>query len=102
MPTFGTLMSKPNDSEVTMTIKTVASGIDDSDQHFKFIIVPICEGVEEEAIEFPFPDYQSGQFERVVIKAVEKGGSYVFRAVAKNIFGSSEPAYSPSIVLQGV
>lgn len=101
MPTFGTLMSKPNDSEVTMTIRTVASGINDPEQLFKFVIVPICEGVEEAGLEYPFPDYQSGQFERVVVEAVEKGGSYVFRAVATNIFGSSEPAYSPAIILQG-
>lgn len=101
-PTFGPLMSGPNPGEVTIMIRTVASGINDTEQGFRFIVAPVIGGVKGSEIAFPFPDYQSGQFETVIIENLEQGKSYIFYAVAANIFARSEPAYSPSITLQGL
>ena len=101
MPTFGALMSIPNSMDVTMMIRTVSSGVNDTHQQFGFIITPIVNGVRGDDRIFPIPNYQNGHFETVVLDGLEEGGSYIFSAEAMNIFGRSEPVYSSSISLEG-
>ena len=101
MPIIGALMSGPNPGDVTIMIRTVASGINDTQQDFRFIIAPMIDGVKGSEIMFPFPDYQSGHFETVTIENLQRGKSYIFCAVAANIFARLELAYSPAIILQG-
>ena len=101
VPNFGPLMSGPNTGEVVVMIKTVASGVNSSQHRFHFILTPIAGGIKEEEIDFPFPDYQSGQFVTVMVQGLQQGKNYIFRGVAANIFGRSEPAYSTSILLEG-
>ena len=101
MPIIGALMSGPNPGDVTIMIRTVASGINDTQQNFRFITAPMTGGVKGSEIVFPFPDYESGRFETVTIENLQQGKTYIFCAVAANIFGRSEPSYSPSVVLQG-
>ena len=96
MPMFGTVESSST-GEVTITIRTVASGVNDPHHQFRFIIAPIADGVKGHEIEYPFPGYQSGHFETVIIERLEQGESYIFSAIATNAFGNSEPAYSASI-----
>lgn len=95
-------MSGPNTGEVAVTIKTVASGVNSSQHQFRFIITPIVDGIDSEKIDFPFPDYQSGQFETLVIRGLQPGKIYIFSGVAANIFGRSESVYSPSILIEGL
>ena len=83
-------------------IRAVASGVSDPQQQFRFLITPIADGVEEMEIEFSFPDYQSGQYEVVLVESLQQGRSYIFSGVAVNIFGRSELAYSTTIVLEGL
>lgn len=102
MPTIGALMSGPNLGDVTIMIRTVASGINNTQQNFRFIIAPMTGGVKGSEIVFPFPDYQSGHFETVTIENLPQGKSYIFYVAAANIFARSEPSYSPLVVLQGL
>ena len=102
MPIFGPLMSGPNPGEVVLMIKTVASGTNDTRQLFHFSIAPMVDGIKGSETVFPIPDYQSGHYETVTMEGLEQGRSYVFFAVAANIYGRSEPSYSSSIILQGL
>lgn len=102
MPIIGALMSGSNPGDVTIMIRTVASGINDTQQDFRFIIAPIIDGVKGSELVFPFPDYQSGHFETLYIENLQRGKTYIFCAVAANMFARSEPSYSTSIVLQGL
>ena len=102
MPNFGTLMSGPNAGEVAVMIKTVASGVNSSQHRFRFIITPIASGITGEEMDFPFPDYQSGQFETILVQGLQRGKNYIFSGVSANIFGRSEAAYSASILLEGL
>ena len=102
MPNFGALVSGPNAGEVAIMIKTVASGVNSLQHRFNFIITPIAGGINEEERDFPFPDYQSGQFETILVQGLQQGKNYIFSGVAANVFGRSEPAYSPSILLEGL
>ena len=96
LPQFGDLMSGPQEGEVTIQIKTVASGIDSNSTswQFQFNIVPVLSGVEGEKREFVRNDYVSGTFEIVTITDLEPGKSYAFSATAVNCFGTSETAHS--------
>ena len=89
-PQFGDLTSGPGEGEVTIQIKTVASGVDSSSPQFQFNIVPVLDGVERSMREFVHIDYVSGTFETVTITDLEPGSSYIFRATVVNSFGSSE------------
>ena len=102
VPSFGTIVSGLNTGEVTLMIKTVASGVNGSQHQFRFTITPIVDGIDGEKKDFPFPDYQSGQFETLVIRGLQPGKNYIFSGVAANIFGRSESAYSPSILIEGL
>lgn len=102
MPSFEAVTSGPNTGEVTVTIKTVASGVNSSQHQFRFIITPIVGGIDGEEMDFLFPDYQSGQFETIVIRGLQPGKNYIFSGVAANIFGRSDAAYSPSILIEGL
>ena len=102
MPNFGTLLSGPNAGEVAVMMKTIASGVNSSQHRFRFIITPIAAGIAGEEVHFPFPDYQSGQFETILVQGLQQGKNYIFSGVAASIFGRSEPAYSTSIFLEGL
>ena len=59
-PTFGELTAGADPGQVTIQIKTVASGLSDRGaQGFEFILVPITDGVPGNDLElrFPRPDY---------------------------------------------
>ena len=94
-------MSGPSTGEVSIMIKTVASGVNCTQHQFRFVIVPIQDGVEERGRELSLPNYQSGKFETVLIGDLQQGKSYLFSGVAVNIFGASEQAHSSSITLEG-
>ena len=91
------MRSGPNLGEVTLTIKTVASGVNDPDQQFQFVITSVLDSVEQEEIEYPFPDYTSGNFETIVVSGLEPGQTYSFSATATNFFGPSGSENSASI-----
>ena len=95
-------MSGPDTGEVAIMIKTVASGVNSSQHRFRFIVTPITNGVKERELEFPFPNYQSGQFETVLVQGLQQGRNYIFSGVAVNVFGRSDSAYSASILLEGL
>ena len=80
----------PNPGEVTIQIKTIASGVDDPSQGFQFNIIPVRDGIEGNVKEFPLGNYQSGEFETLVVRELEQGQSYTFSATAMNFYGSSE------------
>ena len=58
MPEVGALVSGPNVGEVTLQIKTAASGINSSLQNFQFIVTPVLDGRSLSSIQYYFPDYQ--------------------------------------------
>ena len=65
------------------------------------MITPINDGIEGESVFHLSVNYQSGSFETIVIDGLEEGESYVFNATAVNMYGSSLPTTSIS-VLAGV
>ena len=83
-----------NEREVTIQIKTVASGVDSASRQFQFNIFPVLCGVEGERREFVRNDYVSGTFETVTITDLEPGESYTFSATAVKSYGTSETANS--------
>lgn len=87
-------MSGPNAGEVTFQIKTVASGVIESSQGFRLIIVPVLGGVLGRKQEKSFPSYQSNTFVSITVGDLEQGESYTFSATATNVFGDSTPAHS--------
>ena len=97
MPMFGEVMPGPNAGEVTIMIKTVASGVDNPSQAFWFVITPVLDGVEGDSIPYLFLNYQSGTFETIVVSGLEIGERYMFNATATNTFGTSKPVISASV-----
>ena len=70
-------MSGPNAGEITVTLKTLSSGIDgESSEVFLFVVIPVREGVGGESVSHLSMNYQSDTFERVVIAGLEEGESY--------------------------
>ena len=84
------MTSGPNPGEITIQIKTIASGVDRSSQGFQFNIIPVRDGVEGNVREFPRGNYQSGEFETLVVRDLKQGQSYTFSATAMNFYGTSE------------
>ena len=84
------MTSGPNPGEVTIQIKTIASGVDHPSQGFQFNIIPVRNGIEGNVREFPRGNYQSGEFETLVVRELEQGQSYTFSATAMNFYGTSE------------
>ena len=96
-PSFGELTPGPNPGEVTIQIKTVASGVDSPSQGFQFNIIPVQNGNEGNVREFPRGNYQSGEFETLVVRELEQGQHYTFSATAMNFYGTSDVQNSASI-----
>ena len=90
-------MSGPSMGEVTLQIKTVASGVNDSVQGFRFVITPVLDGDVLEVIPFDFPNYQSGELESITVRGLEPGRSYTFSVTAMNTFGTSDATNSPPV-----
>ena len=92
LPQFGDLTPGPNEGEVTIQIKAVASEVDSNSasQQFRFSIVPVLNGVEGRMRESIQNDYVSGTFKTITITDLMPGQSYTFSATAVNSFGSSE------------
>ena len=98
MPVFGDLIPGPNAGEITITIKTMASGIDRQiSEVFWFVITPIYKGIEGESVSHLSLNYQSDTFESVLINGLKEGEIYVFIATAVNIYGSSQAVTSKSV-----
>lgn len=97
MPQFGELLSGPGAGDVTIEIKTIASGVNNPSQGFRFIITPLLDYDILERVEFAFPDYQSGMFESVTVVGLKEGESYSFSAIAMNIYGTSGVTNSVSV-----
>ena len=98
MPSFGELTAGPDPGQVTIQIKTVASGLSDRDARgFEFILIPILDGVPGNELRFPRPDYQSGTFETILVSNLSPGESYTFIATVVNFFGISSPANSAPV-----
>ena len=93
-PQFGVLTSGPEPGEVTIQIKTIASGVSSPSQGFQFNIIPVRDGVEETLQEFVRNEYQSGEFETITVHDLEGGQRYTFKATAMNLFGTSDIATS--------
>ena len=85
----------PDAGEITVRVKTIASGITLPEHRFRFLITPVLDGTSQDQIERDFPSYVSGEFVSIIVSGLEKGRSYIFSATATNIFGSSESASSP-------
>lgn len=97
-PQFGdSIVSGPGSGEVTLEIKTIASGVDDPNQEFRFVITPVLDGEILDPIRFDFPNYQSGVLESISVNGLEPGKSYTFSVTAMNRFGMSGPANSRSV-----
>ena len=103
-PIFGYLQPGPNGGQITLSVQSPTSGIirqfSDSEV-FWFVITPVNDGIEGESVFHLSMNYQSGSFETIVIDGLEEGESYVFNATAVNMYGSSLPTTSIS-VLAGV
>ena len=93
-PIFGELISGPSAGEVTIMIKTMASGLDDPSQVFWFVITPYTDSTKGETIPHLIPNYQSGTCAMIIVSGLEQGESYRFNATATNTFGVSEVAIS--------
>ena len=91
LPQFGVLTSGPNEGEITIQIKTDASGVDSTSdsRQFQFNVVPVLSGIEGDRREFVNNDYVSGTFETVTVTDLEPGQTYTFSATAVNSFGTS-------------
>ena len=85
----------PDAGEITIQIKTIASGVSRPDHRFRFLITPILNGTTQDQRRFDFPNYVSSEFVTIIVSGLEKGRSYIFIATATNIFGSSDLAVSP-------
>ena len=93
-PSFGELTPGPDPGEVTIQIKTIASGVSSLSQRFQFNIIPVRDGVEETLQEFVRNDYQSGEFETITVRDLVPGENYTFNATAINFYGTSDAAIS--------
>ena len=83
--------------EVTLEIKTVASGVDNRNQAFRFVFTPVLDGDILDPISYDKFDYMSGVLESITMSRLEPGRSYTFSATAMNIFGMSDAANSPPV-----
>ena len=103
-PLFGHLQPGPKGGQITFPIQSPTSGIDrnfSDSEVFWFVITPIHDGIEGESVYHLSINYQSSTFETIVVEGLEEGESYVFNATAVNMYGSSLPTISTS-VLAGV
>ena len=91
------LTSGPNHGEVTIQIKTIAAGVSSPSQGFQFNIIPVRDGVKERTRVFVLNDYQSGEFEKITVHDLLEGQSYILKATALNLYGTSHTATSPFI-----
>ena len=96
-PQFGDVEPGSRVGEITLEIKTVASGVGSASQRFQFIITPVLDGNILDPISYDKFDYQSGEFESVTVTGLEPGRSYTFSATAMNIFGMSGATNSPPV-----
>ena len=96
IPSFGDILQGSSATEVRIQIKTVASG-ESSD--FRFNIIPVRNGMEDQRQVFMLDAYQSGTFVTLTVGGLTEGGTYTFSATAENNFGGSEVANSHSIIL---
>ena len=94
---FGELISGPGAGEVTVMIKTVASGVEDPSQVFWFVITPYTDTTEGETVPHLIPYYQSGTFATILVSRLEHGERYRFNATAANTFGTSRVVTSNSV-----
>ena len=90
-PIFGNLTSGRSPGEVTIQIKTIASGVSSTSQGFQFNIIPVLirDRVQERSRGFIRTEYQSGEFETINVGDLEQGQTYTFKATAMNFFGTS-------------
>ena len=103
-PVFGHLQPGPKGGQITLPIQSPTSGIDrnfSDSEVFWFVITPVNDGIEGESVFHLSMDYQSGTFQTIIVDGLEEGESYVFNATAVNMYGSSLPTTSIS-VLAGV
>ena len=96
-PQFGNVESGSRIGEVVLEIKTVASGVDNENQNFRFIIIPVLGVNVLDPILYDKFDYTSGELESITVRNLEPGRSYTFSATAMNIFGTSAAANSPPV-----
>ena len=97
-PSFGELTSGPNPGQVTIQIKTIASGVSDpAAQGFAFVIVPVLGSTPANGIRFPRPNYQSNMFETIMIGDLTPGETYTFSATAVSDFGVSTSGNSAPV-----
>ena len=96
-PEFGELISGPGAGEVTIMIKTVASGLSDSDRGFRFVLTPVLNNIELDIRSYSFPEYTSGQFETILVTDLQERMFYTFIATAMNSLGSSGLANSSQV-----
>ena len=94
-PQFGRVLSGSRVGEVTVEIKTVASGVNSRDQRFQFILTPVLDVNVLDPIPYDRFDYMSGVLEPITVSGLEPGRIYAFSATAVNIFGISGTANSP-------
>jgi hypothetical protein len=97
-PQFGNVVSGSRIGEVVLEIKTVASGVDNPNQAFRFIITPVLDVNVLEPISYDKFDYMSGELESITVSGLEPGRSYTFSATAMNRFGTSDVANSPPVL----
>ena len=97
MPEVEALVSGPSVGQVTLQIKTAASGVNSSLQNFQFIVTPVLDGRNLSSIQYSFPDYQSGTFVSVSVSELEEGKPYTFCITAMNVFGTSEVTKSSPV-----
>ena len=94
VPMIRDVTSGPGAGQVTVEIRTVASGVDNPEQDFQFVITPDLGGVNQDSRSFPRPTYESGQYITLTVDGLKQGSMYTFSATATNIFGTSESANS--------
>ena len=94
VPVFRDVTSGPGAGQVTVEIRTVASGVNNPVQGFQFVITPVLDGVNQDSRSFPRPIYDSSQYIALTIDGLKQGSVYTFSATATNIFGTSESANS--------
>ena len=98
MPKFGDLVSGPNGGEITATILTFVSGIDNHSDVFWFVVTPILDGIEAKvSTQHLALHYQSNTSETIIVSGLVGGQSYVLKATATNIFGSSQATLSSPV-----
>ena len=59
-PQFGDLTIGSGSGQVTVQIKTVASGVNNPGHGFQFILTPVLSGTDQIERSFAFPEYTSG------------------------------------------